>query len=43
MKASPTSKEGRYLVDVAQELSTDVLATSLFVVKDTGGGGLKIM
>ena len=33
----------RNLVDVAQELATDVLATCLFVVEDTRGCGLDQM
>jgi hypothetical protein len=30
----------RFLVDVSEELASNVFATSLLVVHDTGGGGL---
>lgn len=32
-----------YLVHIAEEFASNIFATSLFVVKDTRGGGLKGM
>jgi hypothetical protein len=32
-----------YLVNIAKEFASNVFATSLFVVKDTGRGGLEAM
>jgi hypothetical protein len=40
-RANSQLQQEEYLVHVAQELASDVLATSLLVVKDSRRGGLK--